>query len=139
LECLRQLPEAQLKAVSDTSYNAGYLLPGYDWGLFWYGPVVDGKFVQQLPDRAFKEGNFYHVPLIVDHGQYEGLDFTNQNWTTQAETVTDAMAMFQWWSPSFISRLFQLYPASDYNSSVFQREQWFGDAIVNCTVNPTYF
>jgi hypothetical protein len=42
------------------------------------------------------------------------------------------MALFQQDNPPFLSRLFQLYLASDFNSTVYQREQWFGDAIVSC-------
>lgn len=38
--------------------------------------------------------------------------------------------------PSFFSRLYQLYPASDFNSTLFQRQSWFGDFIINC---PTYY
>jgi hypothetical protein len=35
------------------------------------GPVVDGKFVQMLPDQSFKQGNFYRVPLMMDRDIYE--------------------------------------------------------------------
>ena len=40
-------------------------------GDFYFGPVVDGKFVQVLPDQAFKTGNFYRVPLLTDRDAYE--------------------------------------------------------------------
>ena len=43
-----------------------------------YGPVVDGKFVRNLPDQEFKTGNFYKIPLIVDREAYEGVIFSNE-------------------------------------------------------------
>lgn len=53
-----------LKYRSDTDGRAGT-------GDFYFGPVVDGKFVQMLPDQAFKTGNFYRVPLLTDRDAYE--------------------------------------------------------------------
>jgi hypothetical protein len=47
----------------------------------------------------------------------------------------DAENLFPYAGPAFFSRLYQLYPRSDYNSSFFQRQTWFGDFIINC---PTY-
>lgn len=34
--------------------------------------------------------------------------------------------------PGFFSRLYELYPASDYNSTFWQRQTWYGDFIINC-------
>ena len=50
--------------MSSTDYRIGT-------GDFYFGPVVDGKFVQMLPDQAFKTGNFYRVPLLTDRDAYE--------------------------------------------------------------------
>ncbi|KAK1079511.1 hypothetical protein LTR33_006324 [Friedmanniomyces endolithicus] len=55
--------------------------------------------------------------------------------TNQVEETTDARALFPFAGPAFFSRLYQLYPASDYNSTFYQRQTWFGDYIINC---PTY-
>lgn len=48
----------------------------------------------------------------------------------------DAMNLFPFAGPAFFSRLYQLYPRSDYNSTFYQRQSWFGDFIINC---PTYY
>ena len=40
--------------------------------------------------------------------------------------------LFPYAGPSFFSRLYQLYPASNFNSTFFQRQTWYGDFIINC-------
>lgn len=84
--------------------------------------MVDGKFIRALPDQEFKLGHFYDVPLIVDHEAYEGDIFSNMSQTTQVEETTDAHYLFPYAGPSFFARLYQLYPASDFNSTFFQRQ-----------------
>lgn len=144
ISCLRSLSSDQLQDVHVKSYTTGYPSPGYSYGVFYYGPVVDGRFVVELPDQAFKHGRscpriielidrFYDVPLIVDHDGYEGVAFSNSSENTQALETTDAQTLFQGAQQSFFSRLYQLYPASDFNSTFFQRQTWFGDFIITCT------
>jgi hypothetical protein len=100
---------------------------------FYYGPVVDGRFIRELPDQAYKYGRFYNVPLLVDRDAYEGYIFTQPNLTTsQAIETVDAQTLFPFAGQSFFSRLYQLYPASDFNSTLWQRATWFGDFIINC-------
>lgn len=56
--------------------------------------------------------------------------------TSQTEETLGAEALFSSAGPAFFSRLYDLYPASDFNSTFFQRQTWFGDFIINC---PTYY
>lgn len=56
--------------------------------------------------------------------------------TTQDEETVDAEYLFPFAGPAFLSRLYQLYPRSAYNSTFFQRQTWFGDFIISC---PTYY
>lgn len=90
--CLRGLSAEELTTVGQADLNASYPGPGSGYGLFWFGPVVDGEFVQELPDTAFKMGNYYKVPLLVDHDGYEGVDFSNSSETTQIEETLDVSA-----------------------------------------------
>jgi hypothetical protein len=46
------------------------------------------------------------------------------------------MNLFPYAGRAFFSRLYQLYPRSQFNSTFFQRSQWFGDFSIDC---PTYF
>ena len=48
----------------------------------------------------------------------------------------DAEYLFPFAGPAFFSRLYQLYPRAEYNSTFFQRQTWFGDFIIAC---PTYY
>lgn len=52
------------------------------------------------------------------------------------EITSDAMDLFPYAKQSFFDRLYQLYPRDSYNSTFFQRQQFFGDFIINC---PTYY
>jgi len=135
LNCLRSLPAEQLQAIHQQSYATGYGQAGAAYGVFYYGPVVDGSFIIELPHDAFKAGRFYDVPLIVDRDGYEGVAFSNMSVTTQAEETADAQILFPGAGPSFFSRLYQLYPAANYNSTFFQRQSWFGDMIIDCTLS----
>ncbi|KAF2154493.1 alpha/beta-hydrolase [Myriangium duriaei CBS 260.36] len=135
LQCLRGLSSDVLGNLNQQVQNASYPGPGAGYGSFVFGPVVDGEFVRYLPGESFKRGQFYDVPLLVDHEAYEGDIFSNRTQTTQDAEVADAMNLFPYAGPSFFSRLYQLYPRSDYNSTFFQRQTWFGDFIINC---PTY-
>lgn len=135
VQCLRELSSEALGTIGQAVQNASW--PGATgYGSSYYGPVVDGEFARELPDQAFKAGHFYDVPLLVDHDDYEGVTFSNMSQTTQVEQVMDAMDLFPYAGPAFSSRLYQLYPRSDYNSTFFQRQTWFGDFIINC---PTYY
>ncbi|KAB2577656.1 Carboxylesterase patB [Lasiodiplodia theobromae] len=136
LACLRKLESSDLQLINQRVSNITYPSPGYGFGTFNYGPVVDGKFIRQLPGDEFKQGNFHKVPVLLDRDAYEGYIFSNQTATALSETITDAMNLFPAAGPSFFSRLNQLYPQSAYNSTFFQRQTWFGDFIINC---PTYY
>jgi len=140
LNCMRGLSSAQLEQVNQQSYITGYGQPGYGSGDFYYGPVIDGQFIMELPDQAFKYGRFYDVPLLVDRDEYEGNIFTFPNLTTsQVLETTDARVLFPFAGQSFFSRLYQLYPASDFNSTFFQRAAWYGDFIINCILYYSVF
>ena len=135
LEGLRSLSSERLATINQQVLNTSYPGPGYGYGVFYWGPVVDGYFIQELPSTAFDLGHFYDVPLMVDHDAYEGYIFSNMSQTTQVAETLDAEHLFPSAGPSFFSRLYELYPRSQYNSTFYQRQTWYGDFIINC---PTY-
>lgn len=135
--CLRSLPIASLDYLNQAVSNASYPGPGDGFGVYYYGPVVDYKFIHEPFDVAFKRGHFYDVPLIVDHDAYEGVIFSNMSQTTQVEETTDAKYLFPFAGPAFFSRLYSLYPAAAFNSTFFQRQTWFGDFIIVLIPTPT--
>jgi len=115
------------------SYITGYGQPGYGYGLFYYAPVVDGDFIRELPDQAFKAGRFHDVPLIVDHAELEGYKFVNASITSISEETATAQILFPRAGPVFLTRLYQLYPEWSFNSTFSQQYTWFGDFLINCT------
>ncbi|OJD30820.1 alpha beta-hydrolase [Diplodia corticola] len=135
LACLRALESSDLQFANQRVLNTTYPGPQYGAGSGYWGPVVDGKFIRQLPSDEFKQGNFHKVPILLDHDAYEGYIFSLPS-ATLDETIMDAMYEFPSAGPSFFSRLNQLYPQSAYNSTFFQRQTWFGDVMINC---PTYY
>jgi len=47
-----------------------------------------------------------------------------------ADETTDLQILFPYAKNSFFTRLYELYPASDFNSTLFQRQTIFGNFIV---------
>lgn len=66
MNCLRSLPTEELALLNQQVQNVTYPGPGAGYGVYYFGPVVDGHFIQELPNVAFSRGRFYDVPLIVD-------------------------------------------------------------------------
>jgi len=136
LACLRSIDQQTLANAAQQTYTDGYLGRDYGYGDYYYGPSVDGEIIRALPQAEFKAGHFAKVPLIVDRDGYEGVIFSNNSETTFAEEQVDLQGLFPAAKPSFFKRLWQLYPAGDYNSTFFQRQTLFGDFIIDC---PTYY
>ncbi|KAL9094046.1 MAG: hypothetical protein Q9165_003716 [Trypethelium subeluteriae] len=140
LTCLRGLSEDDLKNATQQTYTAGYVPESissiYGYGDFYYGPSVDGSVILDLPSNEFKQGHFTQVPLLVDHDGYEGTYFSNQSEVGIALETADLNAVFPTATPEFFARLYELYPASDFNSTFYQRQTIYGDFIISC---PTYY
>jgi len=135
INCMRGVSEDNLHTIQQTVMNNAYGQPPYADGDFYFGPVVDGRFIRELPNEAYKNGNFYKVPFMVDHDEWEGFAYS-QLVNESSEVLMDAETFFPGRGPTFFSKLFQLYPASAYNSTFWQRVDWFSDVVVDC---PTYF
>jgi hypothetical protein len=59
---------------------------------------------------------------------------------SRAIETADAQILFPFARPSFFTRrYYQLYPATEFNSTFWQRATWFGDFIVNCQSSPFVF
>ena len=133
LTCLRAVPEGALRTAAEQTYYYGYkpaLLFGY--GDFYYGPALDGTILPNLPSTAFSSGAFTPVPLLVNRDGYEGVVFSNSSLTTQAEETADLQLLYPLADANFFEELYQHYPASDFNSTFYQRSQIFGDSFVDC-------
>jgi len=140
IKCLRSLDSKDLDLAAEAALIAGYNASprDYEYGDFYYGPSVDGQYIRDLPSNEFKRGHFTKVPLLVDHDGYEGFVFSNASETTMAEETVDLEQLFPNANVSFFNRLFELYPASAFNSTLFQRQTIFGDFVVSRRSTPCY-
>jgi carboxylesterase type B len=136
LKCLRQVPPDQLDNAVQSTYLSGYSKGDYGRGDFFYGPYVDGKIIRQLPSQEFEQGHFTKIPLFVNHESEEGIIFTDPTMHTEDHDIESIKTLFPSATPSFISKLLDLYPASDFLSAFLRHAEWFGDFIINC---PTYY
>ncbi|TAQ88709.1 hypothetical protein B7494_g2955 [Chlorociboria aeruginascens] len=142
LNCLRHVPESNLVAASQATYTDGYLgdvSTGdpqiYGFGDFYYGPSIDGIIIPDLPSKMFLEGRFAKVPYLTDREGYEGVVFSNPLLSTMSQVDSDLKEVWPQAPQTFFDALFELYPATAYNSSFYQRAAIFGDAFISC---PSY-
>ncbi|KAK3670089.1 hypothetical protein LTR78_010029 [Recurvomyces mirabilis] len=138
LACLRTINETQLNVGQQLALVNGYRNHPqlYAFGDYWYGPTIDGQTVRDFPSRELANGHFTKVPLLVDTEGYEGFLFSNQSQRTIMEETADLQFLFPYAKNSFFTRLYEVYPASAFNSTLFQRQTIYGDYIINC---PTYY
>lgn len=135
LACLRSVSEETLRIASEVTYVLGYYVDKiYGFGDFYYGPIVDGDIIREYPSIAFAQGRFSRVPLLTNREGYEGYGFSNQSEANIAEETSDLEQVFPYWrlNPDFFGELYSLYPASDFNSTFYQRSTLFGDDFICC-------
>jgi carboxylesterase type B len=73
IEEARQLPSDKVIAA-----NTKHIREYSTWGLFTYGPVVDGVFVPEQPSQLLAKGAFAKdVKILPGHETYEGVIFVD--------------------------------------------------------------
>jgi carboxylesterase type B len=135
IDCLRKLPTDKIKELvtsTEPRWANSINNTKYANGDFYYGPVVDGDFLQELPSEAYASGRFNPVPILINRETDEGYVFSNPNETAQ-ELGQDLNALFFNPPKSFLDSLNMLYQPSAYNNSIFnQRKAIFADNYINC-------
>ncbi|EPE04851.1 triacylglycerol lipase (secreted protein) [Ophiostoma piceae UAMH 11346] len=81
LDCLRGLSTKELQVVNTPSS----LKNATDTPSFYWGPCVDGEFLQDRPYTMFQDGRFVRVPMVFGTATNEGSIFT-----PNAESLDDA-------------------------------------------------
>jgi carboxylesterase type B len=73
IEAVLALPKDSLELINanaNMTYNSSY-------GLFEFGPTIDGWYVKELPGVALKNGNFHKgFPLFLGYTRNDGVAFT---------------------------------------------------------------
>ena len=72
-----------------------------------------------------------HASTDTEQG-YEGYNYSPKNETTIAMETADLQTIFPYAKQSFFSRLYELYPAEAFNATLWQRQQIYGDYIIDC-------
>ena len=136
LDCLRSLSGEKFDAAQQAVLTLD--ASSYAYGLFYYTPYVDGKFIQDLPSTELGLGHMAPVPLLTSREGNEGHIFTPINLTTTAQYQIHLHSLFPGADASFFSQLDNLYPPTSspgpyaYNST-HQRMEWIiGDAFIAC-------
>lgn len=138
ITCLRSLSSeeyanAQQKALNDSA--------AYPPGLSYFGPLVDGKILGDLPSKELQAGHISQLPIILTRDGNEGLSFTPLKISTSEQFDARIQSLFLGGS-NFFGRLNDLYPPTDtsaygYNSSQQLRSEYVvGDKLIKC---PTYY
>ena len=84
LECLRGLSYEELLA-----HGGPISYPGNDHPpVYAYNPVVDGKFITDVPLSLFGNGQFVRVPTVFGDDTNEGTIFTPRSLKTEDESTT---------------------------------------------------
>ncbi|OJJ07747.1 hypothetical protein ASPVEDRAFT_88987 [Aspergillus versicolor CBS 583.65] len=141
IKCLRGLPAERYYDAQQAVLNDAWRYP---YGIFYFGPYVDGYYIRNLPSLELQAGHFSKLPLIIDHDTNEGLSFTPQTIDTHEEFERRVATVFPAAGDNFLNRVYTLYPASTtglygYNTSVGQQlrsDYFFGDTMIAC---PTYY
>ncbi|KAF2667353.1 alpha/beta-hydrolase [Microthyrium microscopicum] len=110
--CLRSWGERKLANVTRKTYVTAYFNHQYGYGDFYFGPVVDGKVILDLPSREFERGRFRQVPLMTTHTQYEFFIFSNGTMKTGLELISDLKQFFPNATNPFVEQIILLYPTA---------------------------
>ena len=90
LQEARQLPSTVLIAA-----NLMQIGLQSDYGLFTYGPVVDGLFTPALPGKLLLQGSYDKgLNVMVGHNANEGLLFTNPAVTNDSAFAAALLVTF---------------------------------------------
>ena len=134
INCLRSISEEEYAEAQQTVLTRGI---GYAYGLFYYSPYVDGKFIRNLPSSEMGLGNIASVPLITSRDGNEGHLFTPPDIITNADYEVRVHTLFNG-QLSFFGQLDLFYPPRSptgpyaYNDT-HQRAEWvIGDAFIGC-------
>lgn len=131
----------QLRSLSalDLYYTNCLAVAVPSYGLFTYGPVVDGKFVPRLPGELFLTGQFdTSLNLMIGHSADEGLLFSSpyiQNNTDFAGYVSTVLPSADAETVDYITEV--LYPpifdgSHGYASQILRTDLFFSELAFTC-------
>ena len=131
----RQLPSNALIGANTQQIGAS------PYGLFTYGPVVDGLFTPALPGKLLLQGSFDRdLKLILGHNADEGLVFTSPFITNSSAYETYVKSVLVDISPGTTSFIVNsLYPppskSTPYKDNIGRTTITISDSSLVCNTN----
>lgn len=105
IDDLRTVDARTLAKVND------FIVANSHYGLYAFGPTVDGTFVPALPGQVLADKNFHtSLALMMRGNDQEGVLFTSPYILNQADYVANLKWLFPRAPESFIYEIFALYP-----------------------------
>lgn len=140
------MPAASLKNAAQRAADKAYREGAFPYGLFYWGPTLDGTIIRDYPLNEFQNGHFTKVPLMVDHSSYEAWLFVNASVKTDEEVTELLEKLWPTADDNYIEEVFQQYPSSTYNATIMdglalaanasdayaRMNAIFGDITINC-------
>ncbi|KAI9716644.1 MAG: hypothetical protein M1812_005182 [Candelaria pacifica] len=125
---LETLRNANSKIVSGSSY-----------GLYTFGPVVDGEYVPALPGQLLLQGAFdKNVTLMIGHNANEGFRFTSPFVQTPKALNDSLMTSFPSIKPDILAYITEvLYPDKSplYNTTLSRAALITSESSFSCNTN----
>jgi carboxylesterase type B len=102
-------------------YTNALIVENSLYGLFTYGPVIDGSLIPDLPSKLLSQNRFHHnIPLLLSRNSDEGLLFTSPFITNQTAYTDYIQQLLPTASPSVIGYITNvLYPDTFTNTSLY--------------------
>lgn len=137
---------ASLQNAAQRAADKAYLEGDFPYGLFYWGPTLDGTIIRDYPLNEFQNGHFTKMPILVDHNSFEAWPFVNASVKTDGEVTELLEKMWPTAGDSYIEGVFQQYPYSTYNATIMdglglavnvndayaRMHAIFGDVTINC-------
>ena len=133
------LQELRGLSATDLYYTNCLAIAVPTYGLFTYGPVVDGKFTPRLPGQLLLNGQFdTSLNLMIGHNADEGLLFTSpyiENNTDFANYVSDVFPTAHAETVEYITEV--LYPpifdgSIGYTNEIGRTDLFFSEFAFTC-------
>lgn len=105
LDALAELDtQVLMQANANITFNSSY-------GLFNFGPSVDGFFVPDLPSKRLKDGNHHAgISLLLGHTKFDGLLFTPPWIRSNAQLQDHVRTMYPGVNDSVLNEINKKYP-----------------------------
>jgi len=96
--------EVLIQANADMTYNSSY-------GLFRFGPTIDGFYVTDLPGKKLREGSHHaNIKLLLGHTKFDGVLFTPPWIRSNQQLESHVKTMFPGISEPVLGDMTDMYP-----------------------------